>query len=428
MNCVRSAASVDLARTLEHFAEAFAERAKAIAAELDPPRACTTSEQHRDDGGEHWVAMPAPNGGPPLRLCGQSNPRHPRRRHRPRGWQYPEPLRLLLDLVGPGTTFLDLGAHLGTVSLCVARQGALVSRSRPRRERRVAHRERARQQGRHHRGPVRGRREEEAASTLGNGTFGAITDDEGASRWTAPGAGHPRTVGTERADVVKMDVEGHELAVLDGMADLLAGTDVPAMVIEETASLWRAPGSSPATLRRLQDFGLQTWRIGDRELFRVGPDDLQPETVCDYLASRAEPPWPQRPAPDADSVAARFVAEGRHALWTHRRYVAGVLAGAPPEVIARPEIQELLERLLIDPVRAVHTAASWWLASTGEPRLPCARARWRARSRRARTRRVHSGLLGTTRPANQPFHAATTSVAETYDSPRADVCRHFGSH
>ena len=53
------------------------------------------------------------------------------------------------------------------------------------------------------------------------------------------------------------------------------------------------------------------------ELFRVGADDLQPETVCDYFASRAEPPWPQRPAPDADPVARRFVAEGMHALWTH---------------------------------------------------------------------------------------------------------------
>ena len=166
-----------------------------------------------------------------------------------------------------------------------------------------------------------------------------------------------------------MDVEGHELAVLDGMADLLAGADAPAMVIEGNGFTLAGTGLVPGDLlRRLHDFGLQTWRIGDGELFCVGPDDLQPETVCDYLASRAEPPWPQRPAPDVDSVAARFVAEGGHALWTHRRYVAGVLAVAPPEVIARP-IQELLERLLIDPVRAVHTAASWWLASTGEPRL-----------------------------------------------------------
>ena len=75
----------------------------------------------------HWVPMPAPDGGPPMRLCAPVDP--------PDilavdiglgGWQYPEPLRLLLDLVGPGTTFLDLGAHLGTVSLCVARRGARV--------------------------------------------------------------------------------------------------------------------------------------------------------------------------------------------------------------------------------------------------------------------------------------------------------------
>ena len=120
-------ASVDLARTLEHFAEAFAarrgsDRSRARSggghADRAPTRAVTTAAHH-------WVAMPAPDGGPPMRLCAPVDP--------PDilavdiglgGWQYPEPLQLLLDLVVPGTTFLDLGAHLGTVSLCVARRGA----------------------------------------------------------------------------------------------------------------------------------------------------------------------------------------------------------------------------------------------------------------------------------------------------------------
>ena len=166
---------------------------------------------------------------------------------------------------------------------------------------------------------------------LDSGPFGAITDDEGAVEVEAlPVRDILDRAGAARADIVKMDVEGHELAVLDGMADLLAGADAPAIVIEGNGFTLAGAGLVPGDLvRRLHDFGLQTWRIGDHELFRVGPDDLQPETVCDYLASRSEPPWPERPAPDADAVAARFVAEGGHALWTHRRYVAGVLATAP---------------------------------------------------------------------------------------------------
>ena len=178
-----------------------------------------------------------------------------------------------------------------------------------------------------------------------------------------------------------MDVEGHELAVLDGMSDLLAGADAPAIVIEGNGFTLAGAGLVPGDLvRRLHDFGLQTWRIGDHELFRVGPDDLQPETVCDYLASRSEPPWPERPAPDADAVATRFVAEGGHALWTHRRYVAGVLVSAPPDLVARPEIQDLMERLLIDPVPAVHAAAVWWLEQ------PEAEGSARSRNRRGRSR------------------------------------------
>ena len=99
------------------------------------------------------------------------------------------------------------------------------------------------------------------------------------------------------------------------------------------------------------------------ELFRVGPDDLQPETVCDYFASRAEPPWPQRPAPDGDPVARRFVAEGMHTLWTHRRYVAGVLADSAAGPRGAPgNPGELMERLLVDHEFQRSTRpAAWWL-------------------------------------------------------------------
>jgi hypothetical protein len=106
---------------------------------------------------------------------------------------------------------------------------------------------------------------------------------------------------------------------------------------------------------------MRTWRIGDGECIQVGPEDLQPETVCDYLASRSDPPWPIRHAPTAAEVAARFSDEARHQLWTHRRYVAGVLETAPEALRRRPEICNAMERLLIDSTPAVHQAARWWL-------------------------------------------------------------------
>ena len=143
----------------------------------------------------HWVAMPAPDGGPPMRLCAPVDP--------PDilavdiglgGWQYPEPLQLLLDLVVPGTTFLDLGAHLGTVSLCVARRGARVIavEAAPRNVACLTESVRANEVDvtvvpvavAAHRGRVH---------FLDSGPFGAITDDEGAVEVEAlPVPRHPR--------------------------------------------------------------------------------------------------------------------------------------------------------------------------------------------------------------------------------------------
>jgi FkbM family methyltransferase len=314
--------------------------------------------------GHHWVDMPAPDGGPSLRLCAPDDP--------PDilavdieagGWTYPEPLRLLLDLVGPGTTLLDLGAHLGTVSMCAARCGARVVavEAAPRNVACLVESVRANALDvvvvpaavATHRGRVH---------FLDSGPFGRIVDDgEGVEVEALTVSDILERAGADRPDVVKVDVEGHELAVVEGMRELLTRPDAPAVVIEGNGFVLAGAALTPADLlRRLEALGLQTWRIGDGELVRVGPDDLQPETVCDYLASRGRPPWPEREAPSTAEVVDRFVAESRHPLWTHRRYVAGVLATAPEVVVANLRIQDALERLLVDPDPAVHEAASWW--------------------------------------------------------------------
>jgi hypothetical protein len=114
-------------------------------------------------------------------------------------------------------------------------------------------------------------------------------------------------------------------------------------------------------LARLHAYGLRTWRIGEGSLTPTRPEELQPETVADYLASRTAPPWPQTPPRTDDDIAATLSAEARHPVWTHRRYVAGALATAPAAITARSEIRDTIEQLLLDRDSNVRQAANWWL-------------------------------------------------------------------
>jgi FkbM family methyltransferase len=309
--------------------------------------------------------LPDPSGGPRIRLCAPVDP--PDRiaadiaRHT---WTPPAALRCVLDLLTPGAVLLDLGAHLGTVSMCAARRGAKVVavESSPRNARCL--RESIAANGLDITlAPVA------VAATRGrvhfreDGPFGQVTDDPAAVEVDALSV--PEILaraGCAHVDVVKIDVEGHELTVLDGMRDLLARDDSPAVVIEGNGFTLANAGLMPRDLLvRLHSHRLHTWRIGDGHLTPATPEQLQPETVTDYLATRAEPPWPQTAPPTDDDIAAQLATEARHPLWSHRRYVADALATAPAPFVARPEVQDALEQLLLDHDVNVRNAAGWWL-------------------------------------------------------------------
>ena len=312
-----------------------------------------------------WLELPVPIGGAALRLCAPVEP--PDRiavdiaRN---GWTAPAPLRLLLDLATPGTTVLDLGAHLGTVSLCAARLGAKVIavEASPRNAACLETSALANgvdvtvlnvAVGASH-GHVHFREE---------GPFGQVTDDPAAPRVEALSVPEIlERVGVARADIVKIDVEGQELAVLDGMGDLLSREDSPAVLIEGNGFTLAGVGLTPNDLLdALQNAGLRTWRIGDGALIPVGPDNIQPETVCDYLASRSDPPWPELPPLRDTDVVTQLTAEASHPVWSHRLYAAMALRRVDPALVSRRETIAAIERLLLDPVADVSNATRWWL-------------------------------------------------------------------
>lgn len=313
-----------------------------------------------------WVELPDSSGGAPIRLCAPVEPRDRLADEiAGHGWSPPAPLLLVLELLGPETTLLDLGAHLGTVSLSAARRGARV----------VAVEASPKNAG------CLG--ESIAVNDLGvtllpvavgatrgsvhfreDGPFGQVSHDgTGVEVEVLPVPALLERAGLTHADVVKIDVEGQELAVLDGMGELLASPDCPTIVIEGNGFTLAGSGLTPSDLvARLTAQGLQVWRIGTGELTPVGADELQPMTVADYLAMPrpAVPPWPVTPPLSDDEVASMLVSEAAHPVWSHRTYVAGVLASAEPSFAGRSDVRAAIERLVLDADARVRAATRWW--------------------------------------------------------------------
>ncbi len=312
-----------------------------------------------------WLELPSVGDRPPLRCCVPTDPPDRIAVDIANGtWVHPAPLRLVLDLVEPGMVLLDLGAHLGTVSLLAAQKGARVVavEASPTNARCLAASVAANQldvtvlQVAVGAAPGRVRFREE-------GPFGQITaGDDGVEVEVLTVPDILRRSGVASPDVVKIDVEGEELAALDAMRELAVGPHVPALIVEGNGFTLAGRGFSPRDLvGTLQSLGLAVWRVGEDVLTPVPRGQLQPHTVADYLATNAPPPWPATPPLTDDDIAAALVAEAGHRVWTHRRYVAGALETASTEMLERGEVRDALEALALDAVADVRAAARWWL-------------------------------------------------------------------
>jgi FkbM family methyltransferase len=134
--------------------------------------------------------------------------------------------------------------------------------------------------------------------------YSDASDNQGLSRLDAEGAASgPRfetvtaalddLVEDQPRDLVKVDVEGAELDVLEGMTRGLAAGRYRALIIELHPALLESRGeSAEACVRRLQAFGYRGWTIDlspaayRRGARRTGAPLLQP------LESWRESPWP----------------------------------------------------------------------------------------------------------------------------------------
>jgi FkbM family methyltransferase len=264
---------------------------------------------------------------------------------------------------------LDLGAHLGTVALLAAAKGATVLAVEASPRNAACLEASARRNGfvklavhnvaaGDRQGTVRFHED---------GPYGQVTNEDDVSAVEVPVqraadivAGH----GWDSLDVVKIDVEGYELAVLDGLRPLLDGS-LPPVVFEANRHVLAPRGIEPGiVVASFAQLGYDTYLVGDGTLVVAGRDDFQPETVADYLAlpAGAAVPWPVLAPPTTPQLAARVAAEAASSLPEARAALAAALTTAPRVLLAEAPVERALEALVIDAEPTVADAAAWWPA------------------------------------------------------------------
>ena len=159
-----------------------------------------------------------------------------------------------------------------------------------------------------------------------------------------------RRHGWPRVDFVKMDVEGSELAALDSLGAHLAGQAAPLIVYESNGMTFELFGYSIADMRaRLEQLGYVTCRLEEPGLVYCPPEELQPEAWLDVVA--LPPRWraavPLVPGWDRDAMVRRCVEWGTNEHENVRRYLHAALASGaryPAEDPAIVALRAALDR------------------------------------------------------------------------------------
>lgn len=204
-----------------------------------------------------------------------------------------ENFRLLFDLIQPGDYVLDAGAHIGTFSLASAALGAHVC---------------AVEAGRANAAALRNSVAENAFENLivvnnalgaksgvlhfvENGAYGVVTerlssvvrsDNEIAA---ISGQDLLQQLGWTHVDYIKLDVEGWEIPVLEGMAEILARDDAPIIVYESNSWALKGNGYHYLELRQaLERFGYHNFLIDQHMLIDASAGAVQVDTIAELIA------------------------------------------------------------------------------------------------------------------------------------------------
>ena len=277
---------------------------------------------------------------------------------------------LMFQLIRPGDSILDLGAHVGTFSLAAAALGC-----------RVVSVEASPRNAELLRASVQCNRFDNMRVV-----HGAVTNHRGTLQFMPngphgvvfspivdlPSVAVPavtvdqslQEMGWPRVDFIKMDVEGSEIAAVQGMRHLLAGREAPPILYESNGHTLRFFGKTVNQLKRsLELLGYRNYQVEQGVLIPVRARDLQPFGVVDYLAIKR---WPSRLSGwrvgkrlSRTELLEWFLSACAYPHQHVRGHAARELARAPRWLLSQPAIQNTLAALRNDPLAEVREAASW---------------------------------------------------------------------
>jgi FkbM family methyltransferase len=322
---------------------------------------------------------------------------------------------LALHLLRDGGTLVDIGAHLGSFTLSAAAQGCRVlaieaSSSNVRLLRTaVAYSGFAHVHVLHAAAAARAG----AVEFIEEGPFGAVADrspraDEPARAVQVPAVRVDEQLaahGLERVDLVKIDVEGYEIEVLEGLGELLDAPQAPTVLFESNAyALGRARRTVSELRSYLAERGYRLYLV-DREcpgeLVACAADELQIPAAVDCLALKREPtdlaPWRIRdPLDHREQVARLRRAAGGDA--NERRYAAAAYQAAGSMLRDDPLLRDMIVTLRRDRDARVTAVAQGResLRDYGLAELGGAR---NGRTRRQQDERRSAGTMSGARPA-----------------------------
>jgi len=281
---------------------------------------------------------------------------------------YPEDDRPLLDLVShlvrPGGTVLDLGAHLGVISLALAASGYHVVAVE------ASPRNAAALQASAARNQFTNLRVIHAAVSdrpgtiefLPYGPFGMVATPELAQAIGVPAVQVPAITiddlfagqSLTRVDFIKMDIEGSEVAALRGMANLLSGPAAPPVLYESNGYTLLRQGQTIRQLRTaVEAFGYRNYLVGSGELIPVQAEDAQPQCVVDYLAVEQPPDnlpgWRVRQPLSREETISAFLhtCDSVDKDWAYREHVVSEVQNAPAWLLSDPTVRQVLQTLKI---------------------------------------------------------------------------------
>jgi FkbM family methyltransferase len=298
---------------------------------------------------------------------------------------------LLLDLMKPGDTVLDLGGHVGTFSLAAAALGGRVACIEAAPENAALLRASVARNGFHDMHVIQAVATDHEGTSrfLPNGPWGTISNAAVArSPGLIYGTEHaPVTVraltidrllgelGWEQVNFIKADVEGSEVATIRGMTQLLTRPNAPMLLYEANGHALHFFGETPGRLHTsLQRLGYTSYQLEPERLVSIRPGELQPECVINCFAVKGPPPlldgWRITAPRSLEDTIRKITAEAVHADEHHRAYIARALGEAEPgAILSDPRVGTAMTSLCNDPSEDVRAAAVWWVdESAGDNR------------------------------------------------------------